>query len=82
MLYGIGTRCVRAKAVRSLAGSPEVDEPYCHVVFETVQVEGASTCGDYFLMIIETPIDCVDEAPSEYRQYEVDDPVRPDRGGE
>lgn len=70
------------KAFGSLVGLPEVDEPYRNVVFEAVQIEGKKVCNKYFLMIIETQIDCVDEEISEYAKFEVNDPIRPDMAGQ
>jgi len=48
------------KAYKALSGLPEVDEPYCNVVFEPVRFENKKL-GGVFLMIIETQFDCVDE---------------------
>lgn len=70
------------KAFSSLVGLPEVDELYRNVVFEAVQIEGKKVCNKYFLMIIETQIDCVDEESSEYAKFEVNDPIRPDMAGQ
>ena len=70
------------KACSSLAGLPEIDEPYRNVVFEPVQIEGKLVFQNYFLMIIETQIDCVDEEISSFNKYCADDPVRPDLAGE
>ncbi|MHA3916281.1 imm11 family protein [Halovulum sp. GXIMD14793] len=69
-------------AVGALSGLAEVDEPYHHVVFEPVKIENKQVTQEYFVMIIETQIDCVDETKSEFQKYEVNDPVRPDRAGE
>lgn len=71
-----------AKACCALAGLPEIDEPYRNVVFEPVQIEGKQVSQDYFLMIVETQIDCVDEERSDFNKYDFDDPVRPDLAGD
>lgn len=36
---------------------------------------------EYFVMIIDDMVDCVDEVRSKYQKFEVNDPVRPDRAG-
>lgn len=70
------------RAKNALSGLPEIDEPYHHVVLEPIRIENKQTDQDYYVMIIETQIDCVDEVRSEFQKYEVNDPVRPDRAGE
>lgn len=70
------------KAKNSLIGLPEVDEPYQNVVFEPVEIEGKQVSNNYFLMIIETQLDCVDEESSTFTKFSVDDPVRPDMAGQ
>lgn len=72
---------VSSKACTALSGLPEVDEPYCHVVFEPVRIENKAVRQAYFLMIIETQIECVDEKKSVYKKFQADDPVRPDLAG-
>lgn len=69
------------KACDALSGLDEIDEPYRHVVFAPVEIEGGSVSQEYFLMIIETHIDCVDEEKSDFLKFESDDPVRPDLAG-
>ncbi|WP_065880562.1 imm11 family protein [Pseudomonas sp. 24 E 1] len=71
-----------SKACQALSGLPEVDEPYCNVVFEPVLIANKEVRGTYFLMIIETQIDCVDEQRSNFKKFEPNDPVRPDLAGE
>lgn len=70
------------RARDSLIGLPEVDQPYQNVVFEPVDIEGKQVSKNYFLMIIETQIDCVDEELSRFTKFSVDDPVRPDIAGQ
>lgn len=70
------------KAKDALAGIPDVDEPYMNVVLEPVTVAGKQALDHYYVMIVETQIDCVDESRSVFEKYEVNDPVRPDRVGE
>ncbi|GLH47039.1 hypothetical protein RS3R2_07190 [Pseudomonas lactis] len=41
------------RAKNSLAGLPEIDEPYQHVVFEPVKINNKVVCQSCFLMIIE-----------------------------
>ncbi|WLI06913.1 hypothetical protein PSH66_00870 [Pseudomonas sp. FP597] len=69
------------KARNSLAGLQEVDEPYRNVVFAPVEINNKKVCHNYFLMIIETQIDCVDEKNSRFKKFEINDPVRPDMAG-
>lgn len=70
------------KAKDALTGLAEVDELYSHVVLEPVSIENRDVSGSYYVMIIETQLDCVDEKRSDFQKYEVDDPIRPDRAGE
>ena len=77
-----GVPIVSSKFKQALVGIPEVDEPYKHVVFEPVNIAGKEVTQDYFVMIVEAQIDCVDEERSEFRKYEDNDPVRPDRAGD
>lgn len=69
------------KAKDSLVGLPEVDEPYKNVVFESVVIEGKKTSGSYYIMIVESQADCVDETKSKFEVYTTEDPVRPDLAG-
>ncbi|MCC4589480.1 hypothetical protein LL962_20705 [Xanthomonas sp. NCPPB 1067] len=69
------------KVVRSLAGLPEVDELYSNVIFSPVEIENRSSENNYFIMIVETQVDCVDEERSDFSIYSEDDPVRPDLAG-
>ncbi len=70
------------KAKNALAGLPEIEELYRHVVIEPIRIDNKDVAGDYFVMIIETQLDCVDESRSEFEKFEVDDPVRPDLAGQ
>ncbi len=70
------------KARDALLGVPDVDEPYMNVVLEPVAVAGEQAHDRYYVMIVETQLDCVDESRSAFKKYEVHDPVRPDRAGE
>ena len=45
-------------------------------------IENKEVAENYYVMIIETQLDCVDEERSDWRKFEVDDPVRPDLAGE
>jgi hypothetical protein len=70
------------KAKNALTGLAEIDEPYRHVVIEPIRIDNKDVAGNFFVMIIETQIDCVDEELSEFEKYEVNDPVRPDLAGQ
>lgn len=70
------------KAKDALIGIPDVDEPYMNVVLEPVTVAGEQPRSHYYVMIVETQLDCVDDARSDFEEYESNDPVRPDRAGE
>lgn len=54
------------KAKNALAGLPEIDKPYCHVVLEPVEIDNKNVAGNYYVMIIETQIDCIDEEKSRF----------------
>lgn len=73
---------VSERARKSLIGLSEVDQPYQHVVFAPVDIEVKQVSQNYFLMIIETEIDCVDEKSSRFTKFSFDDPVRPDMAGQ
>lgn len=70
------------KVKLALQGINEVDEPYKIVVIEPIKIDNVEIDNAYFVMIIETQVDAVDEERSEFQKYEVNDPVRPDRAGE
>lgn len=70
------------KARNSLVGLADLDQPYEHVVFEPLDIDGKEVTQRYFLMIIETQIDCVDEALSDFTKFSANDPVRPDMAGQ
>ncbi len=72
---------VSEKVVLALKGLKEIDEPYRFVVFERVEVENYKITDPYFVMIIETQLDCVDEDRSDFQIFEENDPVRPDLAG-
>ncbi|WP_349657514.1 DUF1629 domain-containing protein [Xanthomonas sp. 10-10] len=69
------------KAVISLMGLSEIDEPYRNVVFAPLDIEKKVLKQNYFAMIIETQIDCVDEENSEFSFFDKNDPVRPELAG-
>lgn len=66
----------------ALSGLPDLNKPYANVVIEPVNFEDKIASKDYFVMIIETQLDCIDEEKSIFQKFEVNDPVRPDRAGE
>jgi hypothetical protein len=68
------------KAKDSLIGIFDFDEPFRHVVLEPAKIAGRQE--RFYVMIVETQLDCVDETRSTFEKYELDDPVRPDRAGE
>ncbi len=37
---------------------------------------------EYFILVIEEEVDCVDESLSDYQKFEINDPVRPDKAGD
>lgn len=73
---------VSAKFRDALLGLPEVNQPYMNVVFERVVIEEQDTALEYFVMIVETKKDCVDEVLSDCVLFEKDDLVRPDLAGQ
>ncbi|MCK6263678.1 hypothetical protein KP803_10375 [Vibrio sp. ZSDE26] len=73
---------VSSRIKEALKGIDEVDEPYQNIVFESVNIEGKNTEQKYFVMIIESQMDCVDEERSSFEKYTIDDPVRPDKAGQ
>lgn len=58
----------------ALVGLKEVDEPYYHTIFEKVELSGSHIETDYFVMIIETQIECVDEVKSSFKKFTEDEP--------
>ena len=81
-LATISVPIVSKKFKQALAGLWEVDEPYKNIVMEPVVIAGKEGKQDYFVMIVETQIDCVDEEKSDFEKFENNDPVRPDLAGE
>jgi hypothetical protein len=73
---------VSKQFTEALVGIAEIDEPYCHVIFNRVDIVNRSTSTQYFAMVIETQQDCVDESKSDFKKYEINDPVRPDLAGQ
>lgn len=73
---------VSEKFRSAVADLPEVSEPYKNVVMERVFIEGQDVQQSYFMMIVETRVDCVDESKSQFIKYEANDPARPDRAGD
>lgn len=81
-LATVSVPIVSKKFKEALAGLREVDEPHKNVVMEPVIIEGKEVQQDYFVMIVETQIDCVDEEKSDFEKFENNDLVRPDLAGE
>ena len=73
---------VSDRVLGALSGLPEVDEAYKHVVLAPVAIEGRDVAQNYFVMIVETKVDCIDVARSKFERFAVDDPVRPDLAGQ
>ncbi|WP_046269472.1 imm11 family protein [Pseudomonas syringae] len=71
---------VSDKIKKSLVGISDFDEPFRNVVLEPAKIAGHQD--GFYVMIVETQLDCVDETRSIFEKYESDDPVRPDRAGE
>ncbi|WP_440784717.1 hypothetical protein ACTACU_01135 [Pseudomonas syringae] len=65
------------KAKKSLVGISDFDEPFRNVVLEHAKIAGHQD--GFYVMIVETQLDCIDETRSIFEKYESDDPVRPDR---
>jgi len=76
-----GVPVLSKAAVRALDGLPEVDIPYVGVVFNPVEIVGQDVNDDYYVMIIEDLVDCVDEDRSEFEKFSSDDSIRPDLAG-
>lgn len=72
---------VSEKFKSAISGIEEVDKPYHHVVIEPVNIKDRDLNEKYYVMIIETKIDCVDEEKSNFEKFTLDDPVRPDLAG-
>lgn len=76
---------VSTRSRSALEGPPEVDGLHANAVMEPVVIEGQRTRGSYFVLIVETCVDCVGESRSEFERFERferDDPVRPDLAGQ
>ena len=73
---------VSARCRSALEGPPEVDGLHANAVMEPVVIEGRHARESYFILIVETCIDCVDESRSEFGRFERDDAVRPDLAGQ
>lgn len=69
-----GVPIVSAKMRKALGDLPGVR-------FLNAKVEGEPS-NAYFVMLIESAVDCVDESRSEFEQFTADDPVRPDKAGQ
>ena len=80
LLYGLPVLSDTARD--ALLGLPEVDEPYANVVMQPLEIDGGPWRNDYFLMVVETRLDCVDETRSRFTRFEENDPVRPDKAGD
>ena len=55
-------------------------ECFPEVKFIPVFLERAGG-GEYFAMVIQPAVECVDEEASEFQKFEINDPVRPDKAG-
>ncbi|WP_335341890.1 imm11 family protein [Stenotrophomonas riyadhensis] len=73
---------VSARFRSALEGPPEVDGLHANAAMEPVVIEGQRTRGSYFVLIVETCVDCVGESRSEFGRFERDDAVRPDLAGQ
>ncbi|WP_082428731.1 imm11 family protein, partial [Pseudomonas syringae pv. coryli] len=71
---------VSDKVKKSLVGISDFDESFRNVVLEPAKIAGHQD--GFYVMIVETQLDCVDETRSIFEKYESEDPVRPDRAGE
>lgn len=62
-------------AFNALSGL-DLDAPGARTVFAPLDIEHVATQKHYFAMLIESQIDCVDEARSEFLKFEADDHKR------
>lgn len=77
-----GVPVVSSKFFAALKDLEEVKEDYYHVVFQPTDIEGSSVAEDFYIMVVETQYDCVDENRSQFEKFSENDPVRPDKAGE
>lgn len=68
---------------------PVVSDKVKHVLenfegvdFVPINVINKVCMSNYYLLITKNVVDCVDEEKSNFRKFEVNDPVRPDKAGE
>ena len=67
---------VVSKKVRDIL--EDIDE----IAFIPVWVKGKISTTEYFIMVTNEMVECVDENNSEFQKFEKNDPVRPDKAGE
>lgn len=77
-----GVPIVSKKFFATLTELDEVKEDYYHVVFQPTDIEGSTISDDFYIMVVETQYDCVDESHSRFEKFLENDPVRPDKAGE
>jgi len=77
-----GLPVVSRKIYDALQDLPEIKEPYRHTILEPLIFGNRTVENDYFLMITEDQVDCVDEEKSTFEKFTEDDPVRPDLAGQ
>ncbi|AKU91162.1 hypothetical protein AKJ08_1549 [Vulgatibacter incomptus] len=70
-----GVPIVSARMRNALGNPPGVR-------FLNARIEGQDESDRYFVLLIESTVECVDESHSEFEQFTVDDPVRPDKAGQ
>lgn len=53
-----------------------------NIRFVPVQPLGKECNFEYFVMIVDEVIDCIDEEKSHFEKFQTDDPIRPDMAGQ
>jgi hypothetical protein len=76
-----GSPVISQKLKDALADIPEIQVPYRHTVIEPVEITNREVSTNYYVMITEDRLDCVDEERSEFQKFEKNDPIRPDLCG-
>lgn len=74
------TECYRVPVV-SLKVKKALED-FHGLSFVPVRINGKICSTDYFILIVNDVVQCVDEKRSEFQKFEENDPVRPDKSGE
>lgn len=70
-----GVPIVSDKVKNILIGLPGLE-------FISVSIVSPISSKDFYIAVVSKLVDCVDETKSEFRKFEVNDPVRPDKAGQ